>query len=145
MECFCLCLNTPVATWGQLSRASCEDLPTPASLHYSPVFSALAALTSLSSAASTPHSHCCEPTHTCRDCSSFLTYQILVGLRRLAHAICCILYNLMNSKYHHKCQSLCCGNVMKYISLTCTDRVTYLSLNISSLRLSRSFSSSLLC
>lgn len=111
------CLSTPVAIRGQSSQASCEELPTPASLLHSPVHAPLTALKALNSVASTPHSNCCK--YTNRDCSSFSTYQILIGL---AHVIWCIAYNLMGSKHHF----------------------TYFNLNTSSLRLSLSFSKSLL-
>lgn len=55
----CMHFDSPVATWDQLSQASCEDLPGHASLLHSRVFSASTAPTTPSFAALTPHSNCC--------------------------------------------------------------------------------------
>lgn len=124
--------NTPAVTWGQLSRASCEDLLPPTSLRHFLVYSVLSALTAPSSAASTPHSNCCEQTN-----SVFI----------------------LNSPYPDKTWETCSSQLFHYkeskhskykdhikkCPQASQDKMTYFSLNTSNLRLSLSFSSSLLC
>lgn len=55
-----VCITTPVATWARLTQDACEDPPPQISLLLSPHCSALSALTAQSSAAWSPHLHCCE-------------------------------------------------------------------------------------
>lgn len=134
----CLCLNAPVATWGQLSRVSCEDLPPPASLRHSPVSSALSAPTARTSAASTPHWNYCE--HRYAEIVHF-PYRLLTGLWTVACAICWAAHHWMDSKYYLSSAVEMSQNMSPCIF---EGKVTYFSLNTSSLRLSLSFSNSLL-
>lgn len=57
------CLTAPVVTWGQLIQVAYEDLPPRISKLLSPHYSALTALIAQSSAAWSPHLHCCKCTN----------------------------------------------------------------------------------
>lgn len=136
----CLQFNAPAVTWGQLSRASCEGLPPPASSRRYLVYSVLTAPTAPSPAALTPRSNCCEQTNSVyfRAFFFFFSFQLTICKQDLG--------NLLMPSLTLQGIKLTQNTVKIWRNVFVRFRVkTYFSLNTSNLRLSLSFSSSLLC